>query len=288
MTATHEAVEQVARQHLPIGVAEKWIRLLRPAARLKPRDSGDSIVGQLGGVPTLQDDVAWPEWKHHGPLAFIASVDCRELTALGLDIALPRDGTLAFFYFDGEYDDGKSSVIFEEPESLAGSRVLYVPADATAKARSSPGGITAYPRVDLSAKAVATYPNFEHPSLIDAFRVAGEDLRSFLDHPVNDLGFIEALGELDTGPAHQVGGYARPVQGPVEYEVALATLGGKTAREHPSLSRAARAWTLLVQIDSDDDAKMMWGDVGTLYWMMRPGDLMARSFDAASFTWQCS
>ena len=29
----------------------------------------------------------------------------------------------------------------------------------------------------------------------------------------------------------------------------------------------------------DDAANMMWGDVGTLYWMIRPEDLAARRFD---------
>jgi uncharacterized protein YwqG len=288
MTATHEAVERIAREHLPRAVAEKWVGLLRPAARLNHAGAADSIVGQLGGLPMLQEGPAWPEWRDHGPLAFVASIDCAALVSLDLDIALPRDGTLAFFYFDGDYDNGKSQVIFEEPESLEGSRVLYVPVDANATIRSAPVGIKAYPRVDLRVDKVVTYPNFEHASLRDAFRAPGEDFRSFLNHPVNDAGFMEALGELEIGPHHQVGGYAFPIQGPVEYEVALATLGGKVARKDPSLSREERTWRLLAQIDSDDDARMMWGDVGMLYWMMRPSDLMTRSFDAALFTWQCS
>ncbi|WP_307936554.1 DUF1963 domain-containing protein [Salinispora arenicola] len=32
----------------------------------------------------------------------------------------------------------------------------------------------------------------------------------------------------------------------------------------------------------------MWGDVGMLYWLIRPEDLTARRFDRALFTWQCS
>lgn len=274
--------------HLPGDVAETWIRLLRPAARLKHAESGDPVVGQLGGLPALHDSAAWPTWTDEGPLTFVASIDCEALLSISLDIALPREGTLAFFYFDGQYDDAQSLVIFEEPETLQGSRVLYIPADATAVPRPCPAGIEAYPRVDLSAERVATYPNFEHASLIEAFRAPGEDLRSFLDHPVNDDRFMEALDALETGPVHQVGGYARPVQGPVEYEVAVATLGGKIAQKDPSLAREARKWRLLAQIDSDEAAKMMWGDVGTLYWMMRSSDLMARAFGAASFTWQCS
>jgi len=288
MTATREAVERVAREHLPGDVADTWIALLRPAARLKHALPGEPVVGQLGGLPTLDQTAVWPTWTDEGPLTFVASINCESLVSMGLDIALPQDGALAFFYFDGQYDDAQSLVIFEEPETLKGSRVLYIPGDASAIPRPCPAGIEAYPRADLSAEMVATYPNFEHPALIEAFRLPGEDLRSFLAHPVNDDTFMETLGELDIGPVHQVGGYAHPVEGPVEYEVALATLGGRIARKHPTLEQEARKWKLLVQIDSDERVKMMWGDVGMLYWMMQPRDLMARAFEAASFTWQCS
>jgi uncharacterized protein YwqG len=287
MTATREAVERVAREHLPRDVAETWIRLLRPAARLKHGDSGEPVVGHLGGLPAHDETVAWPTWTNHGPLSFVASISCETLVSTGLEIELPRDGALAFFYFDGQYDDAQSLVIPEQPESLEGSRVLYIPADATAIPRPS-AGIEAYPRVDLSAELVATYPNFEHPALIEAVRLPGEDLHSFLGHPANDDAFMDALGVLETGPVHQVGGYAHAIQGPVEYEVAQATLGGRIASKHPALEQAARTWKLLVQIDSDEGAKMMWGDVGMLYWLMRPSDLTTRAFDAASFTWQCS
>ncbi|MGG7575788.1 DUF1963 domain-containing protein [Streptomyces sirii] len=44
---------------------------------------------------------------------------------------------------------------------------------------------------------------------------------------------------------------------------------------------------LLAQFDSDDDADMMWGDCGALYWLIRPEDLADRRFDRAMFTWQC-
>jgi hypothetical protein len=194
---------------------------------------------------------------------------------------------LAFFYFDGQYDEGRSLVFYEDPESLEGSRVLYVPAGASAVARSSPAGITPHPQIDLTARQVATYPNSEHRVLIEAFQKPGDDRRAFLSHPVNDDRFIEALWELETGPVHQVGGYAFPVQGPIEYEVAQATLGGNIPWTDPALEREARTWKLLAQIDTDDRARMMWADAGMLYWMIRPNDLAAGDFDAASFTWQC-
>lgn len=287
MTATREAVERVAREHLPADVAKSWIGLLRPAARLEHANPGDRLVGQLGGVPALHESAVWPHWSEHGPLTFVASLHCGQLASIDLDIPLPKEGTLAFFYFDGQLDGGQSIVFYEHPESLEGSRVLYIPAGVTVSPRSCPAGITPYPRIELAAQQVATYPNVEHRALIEAFHTPGDDPISFQNHPVNDDRFRVALWELETGPAHQVGGYPYPVQGPIEYEVAQAQLGGKTPWTDPALEREARMWTLLAQFESDDRTKMMWGDAGALYWMMRSTDLVARDFDAASFTWQC-
>jgi uncharacterized protein YwqG len=93
----------------------------------------------------------------------------------------------------------------------------------------------------------------------------------------------EALqGKRDAGPAeHQVGGHPDPVQGTVQLELeeierALSGAGGQ-----------ATGWRLLAQVDTDEGAEMMWGDVGMLYFMIRPDDLQARRFEQARFTWQC-
>ncbi len=45
---------------------------------------------------------------------------------------------------------------------------------------------------------------------------------------------------------------------------------------------------LLLQVDSDDAAGMMWGDVGRLYFWMRPDDLEARRFEACWLDFQSS
>ncbi|HYT23842.1 MAG TPA: YwqG family protein [Candidatus Polarisedimenticolia bacterium] len=53
------------------------------------------------------------------------------------------------------------------------------------------------------------------------------------------------------------------------------------------LEPGAHDWTLLLQIDSDDNAKMMWGDAGMLYvWIRRQG-VASREFDKAWTILQC-
>ncbi|WP_256340270.1 DUF1963 domain-containing protein [Streptomyces sp. 2231.1] len=57
--------------------------------------------------------------------------------------------------------------------------------------------------------------------------------------------------------------------------------------DDPRIREEALRWVLLAQFGSDDDANMMWGDCGTLYWLVRPKDLAERRFDRAMFTWRC-
>lgn len=286
MTSSPDLVA-AARTHLPADVADAWLSLLRPGIRLVAADGDDDgpTVGHLGGEPELPDDLAWPVWAGHGPLSFVASVDCAALPGSAAGIGLPTDGRLLFFYFDGQYDDAEALVIFDDPESQAGARVLFVPTGRAGAARATPEGIEPYERVRLVAREAATAPSYDHPVLHETFG-AGFDRAAEPAHPLRDPDFGSAIRPAE-GPLHQLGGYASPVQGDVEYEAAQAALGGAVDWRDPALVAEAGRWLLLAQFDSDGDANMMWGDVGVLYWLIRPEDLAARRFDRAVFTWQC-
>ncbi|MGW0909586.1 YwqG family protein [Streptomyces sp. NPDC002853] len=231
-------------------------------------------------------DVEWPSWQGHGPLSFVASLDCGALPVAELDIDLPSEGTLSFFYFDGQLDDGDAQVLVEDRESWAGARVLYTSPDETAAERAAPQGLQTYPQVLLAARPGLTAAEPWHPQVRDAF-APGAPLGHRYDHPVCAQEFLEAVWEFDVAAGHQIGGHAHAVQNPVEIEVAEAVLGEAAAGDALALGEEAGNWVLLAQFDSDDDAAMMWGDAGTLYWLIRPTDLTERRFDRAMFTWQC-
>lgn len=65
-------------------------------------------------------------------------------------------------------------------------------------------------------------------------------------------------------------------------------LGGQVDWADPRLAEETNHWLLLAQIDSEEQAGMMWGDCGALYWLIRRDDLIARRFDRTVFTMQCS
>lgn len=282
-----EVVNRLAGAHLPDGVRERWLQLLRPAVQLVKVGDGQLEVARLGGLPSLPADVPWPVWEGHGPLAYVGELQCEPLSHFPLDVPIPRTGRLLFFYFDGSYDDASAVVGTWDPSSLRGARAVHV-ADATVSSpRATPEGVAVYPERVMAGRPIVTAPDYEHPDLQAAFRDPGQERRSFMKHPVNADDLNNALLERHTGPAHQVGGYALPVQGPVEYEVAQAALDNAVPHGDPRLDAEARRWELLLQVDSDDDLDMMWGDVGTLYWMARPEDLARDDLTDISFTWQC-
>lgn len=288
--ADAEVVRALAVEHLEEPYRQRWLDLLRPAVQLVPLVGANEPIVSFGGRPSLPDGQDWPEWPGHGPLSFIAEVMCDRLSAFELDIQVPTEGRLLFFYFDGSYDDGTSVVGTWDVSSLQGARIIHVPIEARCSVRTTPDGITTYPERQYEGRAIVTYPGWEHPDLEAEFREPDQDRRAWMDHPVNGDAFSEALHERHTMPLHQIGGYADPVQGPVEAEVASAALGTDVPWGDPRLDQEALLWELLLQVDTDDDLGMMWGDCGVLYWMTRADESML--FDGAtlgttSFTWQC-
>jgi uncharacterized protein YwqG len=282
----------VARRHLPPAVADQWIALMRPAVRLLGQLDDMEPVGRLGGLPDLPEDVPWPVWEDRGSLNFVASLDCDRLPVDRLDLALPDSGTLLFFYLDPDDglfgpEDPNFVVTRGEPETLAGTRVIYVPPGVGTSERDAPADVEPYYQVPLAAQLMTTGPVLDHPALRAAVRGLSAEDQAFMGDPMNGDPFREELSECMPRPAHWIGGHAFPVQDSVEIEVAYTHFAGKVPSDDPALEEEARRWTLFAQFDSDEEADMIWGDVGTLYWLIRPEDLAARRFEASSFTWQC-
>ncbi|MEE1793018.1 DUF1963 domain-containing protein [Streptomyces sp. BE308] len=140
----------------------------------------------------------------------------------------------------------------------------------------------------LTAETEQSAPDLWLPQVRKALLGEGRDRP---DHPRDTSAelkpFLRAFGRLRTRTGHQIGGHAVPVQGPVEYEIAHGALGSMHAWGDRSHDQEAERWVLLAQFDSDSDARMEWGDAGTLYWLIRPEDLTAHRFGRAGPTVQC-
>ena len=104
---------------------------------------------------------------------------------------------------------------------------------------------------------------------------------------------LRYLGAFSTH--HQVLGHESPIQGDMKLECQLVSNGlycgnasGFNDPRAEGLRVGAGDWMLLLQVDSDDNANMMWGDAGRLYFWIRKQDLSEGLFDKVWMILQCS
>ncbi len=73
-----------------------------------------------------------------------------------------------------------------------------------------------------------------------------------------------------------------------EQYTSFADLNMPGSKTWYAAAKNARRWRLLLQLDSDDNANMMWGDLGMLYFCLSEESLAARRFDDGVVILQCS
>lgn len=161
-------------------------------------------------------------------------------------------------YYDGELSDLQPSPIPSDEQQL-------------------------YPTCTLEFSASLTLPPFESAYIeslglsFDAFRRdAPPEQRQMADAYIE---LSKQLGVLNkaTDPYHQLLGHPCQVQGDLLWECQQGTHHEEDLTD----------WCLLLQIDTDDDAGMMWGDCGMLYFYISKRALVKRDFSQVFLTMQC-
>ncbi|GAA3657335.1 hypothetical protein GCM10022224_020620 [Nonomuraea antimicrobica] len=255
----------MVRAHLPSAAADRLIALLRPGIQLSHAKDGDPVVGHLGGSASLPEGVAWPVSPGMRPLSLAVALDCARLAGYEVDMSLPGVGTLLFFV----EDEGD------------GNAVIYVP-DGVATVPATRGA--AFPEVPLTARTVLTWPEGDQPHLVEAFGGITALYEQVWRHESQGDEFMVAVGDWERtrhGSRHQVGGHAVVLQSP--FEVTAAYHAGADWSDKKALYSQARDWVLLLQLDEDMEAGMIWGDGAHMIWGIHIDDLAARDFSKTVF-----
>jgi uncharacterized protein YwqG len=253
------SAEEVANQMKKAGLSRitpAVLKLLRPSIRLFVDEPSEKPITRLGGSPNMPSEIAWPTRRSGDPLSFLAQIDLSGLPVCE-GLPLPRTGSLLFFC-DAEYLPDPS-----DPQDVKdGIKVVYRPTSLSdCVLRSTPHGLDSEyifqgwslnPRLDLTAPAQDIW-EIESLHLSDAESFAYSDLFAQVSSP--------------DGSVHRLGGYPNQVQ--------------------YSKIEPADDWQLLLQLDSEDQAGMMWGDMGKLYFTIRETDLKSLSFEQVGMNWQC-
>lgn len=261
--------------------ANRLEQLARPSIRLLPQGVANTVpvVGQsrLGGNPDLPASTRWPEYRGV-PQSFIAQVNLAEVHRYDRQDQLPGAGILSFFY------DAEQSVWGFDPAQNGAWAVLYTEASVDVTRREFPAALPDHSRfrpITLRPKGEITYA--PSGSEFDAVGLSPDEGNAYED-----------LIEEDGGPIHQLLGHPHPIQGDMQIECQLVShglyLGDASGYRDPraaDLRSGAVDWRLLLQIDSDDDAQMMWGDSGRIYYWMHKEALRERRWDEARLIRQC-
>jgi uncharacterized protein YwqG len=229
------------------------------------------------------------------PLSFVAQIDFAEIHLVHALDGFPTAGRLSFFCDPYDWPWGAR-------EDQARARVIFTEAPAERlQRRRSPQEFD-----EPAARKVKQYvfrPRVLRPTawLLPPPLAFAKQLRTWspTEWPAGQAyqqfwrDFYARNPETfgpDGDMIHQVGGTAFSIQDPVEAECVKFTEHSPNPHMHALTSEHlahASEWQLVLQIDSDIDVGMEWGDVGRLYVCARKQDLAARRFDRCWTVLQC-
>ncbi len=197
--------------------------------------SDSNMKSQFGGMPYFESSEVWPKSKEGNHLNFIFQL------FNGPDIELPENIKLVQFFYDldempwSSDDDGWLVKIYE---TLDNSKVLII---------DKPSELPKSKYCEISLESVKSLPDWEG---LEVFNENVSELASKIDEDKSWEIYDELVYKL-TGQddyQSQLGGYPRWVQG-----------------EGTPQNKDGEDFRLLFQIDSEENAGLMWGDSGLIY-----------------------
>lgn len=281
---------------------ERLQPLLKDTIRLYQQEADENsiAIGQtkIGGKPDLPPEISWITETNHvettkrkflffknkiqetvtKPLSFIAQINLSETAPFDKENLLPKTGLLYFFYsaeqeaWGFDYSDkNKFKIIYWDGDFSELKRIDF-PNDLPKHACYTP--------CSVDIKSEISLPSYEH-SVYDDF--TDEENDKFWEEVVYNDGNLNKLL-----------GYSDNIQNEMELECELVTNGlycgdpsGYNDPRANALEPNAKNWCLLLQIDSNDENEMMWGDCGRLYFWIKKDDLLNKNFEKSWFSLQC-
>jgi uncharacterized protein YwqG len=253
-----------------------------PSARMVGTAPGEEPpvgASKLGGEPDLGAGVDWPVGAG-GPLSFIAQVDLAAVAQCLPDNGLPSDGLLSFFY------DAETRPWDVEPDDRTAWRVVHTVDTRSLRRHTAPEGVVAFHPVPLTPRYELAVP-FGRTMEARGFGLDATARARYFD--LQDV-FAHDFQPEDRGTArHRMSGHPDAIQGDMRRRIEGALRGGVDidADQTPELDEAAKRWVLLLQVDSDDHADMMWGDAGRLFFWIPEKALAPGDFSAVIVQLQC-
>ena len=264
-------------------LSHKWAyfeKLLKPEIRIKLNQVNESEIkigqSKIGGRPDVPENFEWPTDSKGKHLVFLAQFNFEEISNEEID--LPQQGMLYFFYSEDQEFWGYSK------EGSDAYRTIFVSTALNLKRAETPKTIKritdgCFKSCKISFLNAYGLPNWEH----DFVRSHIENGRE------SDSYFYITVGEEYQT---KLFGHSNNIQGVMEFECEMIDQGYTWDNLNEATTKSIKAkqynWNLLFQLDSEEAAEMMWGDVGRLYFWIKKEDLESRRFDKTWMILQCT
>lgn len=261
---------------------------------------------KFGGTPDLPEHFEWPYYKKN-PLAFLAQINFADVASYNFDRMLPESGILSYFYELEAFSWGSNA------EDI-GSWKAYYFENSEKLVRTAPKINPNYPAQEherkglfnkvisnffkgrsLLASQIIELPHKFNPcrlTFTPEISLPGYERKEFEQLKLTEDEF-ELYYELYDSifstyhGANWLLGYPQPVQNDDMELECHSALHNISITDRKVLFEQAADWLLLMQIDSDHNAKMMWGDAGILYLWIKKQDLLHKNFDNVWTILQC-
>ena len=286
---TLKDIESLLTAHGLTGYYEKIVHTVRSSVRITLESAGDEQIAigasKMGGLPDLPKTVDWFRQGHtNTPLSFICQINFAEVKPYDNEGKLPASGILYFFY-DCSMDGMPWGF---DPKDINEKVVYYYDGDlADLERKEAPNDIEengcVFEAAELRFETALDLPDLESP--------AGESLGLSDDDREN---YWEMMDEVSESLINKLLGHSNNIQGSMELECEFVSNGlycgdpsGYNEGRARGLDKNTEHWNLLLQVDSNEDIGMMWGDCGRLYLWITTEDLTAKNFDASWLILQC-
>ena len=219
---------------------------------------------KIGGIPYWKHSIPYP--KISGKVAkLMAQINFEDLKGLSLE-DFPEKGILQFYFPEGDdmwgltFDESPSNikVIYHEDTT----EPSYTSKEIKKASLNDDDGMPYEQPCSLSFSESS-----ELLSLSDEYQSSQQYNFDSLSDELNDYMYDEL-----SNAGSKLGGYA------------YFTQSDPRAYGEPN---KVKDWVLLLQIDTDDEAGIMWGDCGVANWFISREDLKKRDFSKVLFNWDC-
>jgi uncharacterized protein YwqG len=278
----NDKVVQAIRAAVPRLASEIEVQLLnavRIDARLMEHLNLPVGVSRFGGTPDLPPEIEWP-YKDETLLGFIAQLNIEEVSSCDSEHALPRSGILYFFY------DADKQPWGSDPEDRGSWRVLYYPGGVSGLVRREiPANLSRWNQFPMAVMSFSKGPSIPpiESLFVDSLNLMSDEMDAY-------LALESMIAELNGGSTlqNQLLGHPQPIQGEMQVDCQFASTGTRYDDLYADQVRAGAAdWRLLLQVDSNEELHMQWGDGGMIYYWIRREALQAGDFSDVWLSLQC-